>query len=539
MTQNDRPRSDAPPNLTGRAVALGALVLAELALVTRQHGWGSVVEEVAFATKLAAVLGVVVCIFAGSRIRGRAAAIDRIVGRRRFPWGPLAAHLAAFAAFVLLTPRLSPQAPYGAPADPLWAAVWVAAGMIAALFWGWVLLPGRAWLAVARWGWREAAVLAGGVVLAWAASRYTTDLWDRLSDATLRCVRVGLELVCPEVVVRPGERVVGTPEFTVRVWHYCSGVEGLGLVVVLLAGFLWLDRRALRFPRAFALIPLALGAVWVLNVGRIVALILIGTAGRPDVAVKGFHSLAGWLAFNAVALGTVALGHTAAFRRPGPPAARRARRVNPGAPFLVPLMVLAGTAMATGALSGDDGFDRLYAARVVTAGAALLAYRGAVGRLGWSWSWAAVGVGLVVFAAWIGLEHLLPPAPPAEPEPGPFARLRGPEALLWVAARVAGAVLVVPLVEELAFRGYLLRRLQGAGPEQSMAGRWNWVAALVSSAVFGALHPDRWVAGTLAGVFYAWVFCRRGRLADAVLAHAVTNAVLAGYVLSTGSWALW
>jgi membrane protease YdiL (CAAX protease family) len=53
------------------------------------------------------------------------------------------------------------------------------------------------------------------------------------------------------------------------------------------------------------------------------------------------------------------------------------------------------------------------------------------------------------------------------------------------------------------------------------------------------LHPGRWLAGTLAGMLYAIALYRRGQLVDAVLAHGTTNALLAVYVLTTGSWSLW
>jgi membrane protease YdiL (CAAX protease family) len=55
---------------------------------------------------------------------------------------------------------------------------------------------------------------------------------------------------------------------------------------------------------------------------------------------------------------------------------------------------------------------------------------------------------------------------------------------------------------------------------------------------FGALH-GRWLAGTLAGLCYALALYRRGRLGDAVLAHATTNALIAADVLATGTWSLW
>jgi CAAX prenyl protease-like protein len=64
------------------------------------------------------------------------------------------------------------------------------------------------------------------------------------------------------------------------------------------------------------------------------------------------------------------------------------------------------------------------------------------------------------------------------------------------------------------------------------------MSLLVSSIVFGLMHSS-WLAGTLAGLAYAFAVSRRGQLLDAVLAHATTNALLAGYVLVTGAWALW
>jgi membrane protease YdiL (CAAX protease family) len=61
---------------------------------------------------------------------------------------------------------------------------------------------------------------------------------------------------------------------------------------------------------------------------------------------------------------------------------------------------------------------------------------------------------------------------------------------------------------------------------------------LVSSLAFGLLHK-RLLAGFLAGLCYALAFRARGRLADAVIAHAVTNAVLVLFALLAGAWGLW
>jgi CAAX prenyl protease-like protein len=109
----------------------------------------------------------------------------------------------------------------------------------------------------------------------------------------------------------------------------------------------------------------------------------------------------------------------------------------------------------------------------------------------------------------------------------------------WLAARAIGAVVVVPLAEELAFRGFLLRRLlrDDFWEVDLAAAARRPFALVVSSLVFGALH-GAFVAGTLAGLAYALLLRRRGRLGDAIIAHAVTNALLVVHTLVTGDWSL-
>jgi CAAX prenyl protease-like protein len=109
---------------------------------------------------------------------------------------------------------------------------------------------------------------------------------------------------------------------------------------------------------------------------------------------------------------------------------------------------------------------------------------------------------------------------------------------VWLCFRIVGSVVTVPLAEELAFRGYLIRRLIAADFQEVTFDRFTWFSFVVSSVAFGALH-GRWLAGTLAGMAYALTLYRRGELADAVVAHATTNALLAIFVLTTDSWGLW
>jgi CAAX prenyl protease-like protein len=200
-------------------------------------------------------------------------------------------------------------------------------------------------------------------------------------------------------------------------------------------------------------------------------------------------------------------------------------------------MALIGLRMVSGALSAD--FNYLYPVCVVGVAAALVWGRRSYGRWDGSCSWTAPAIGLAVYALWIALE----PTGSASWATGrhmPLALQTLPAhwALGWIAFRVVGSVVTVPLAEELAFRGFLIRRMQAADFESVPLGRFSWLSLLGSSLLFGLLH-GRWVAGTLAGMLFAFALYRRRRLCDAVVAHATSNALIAAHVLVGGSWNLW
>jgi CAAX prenyl protease-like protein len=133
---------------------------------------------------------------------------------------------------------------------------------------------------------------------------------------------------------------------------------------------------------------------------------------------------------------------------------------------------------------------------------------------------------------------LLEPAPDW-PESGTLpASMATTWRYVWIASKLIGSIVTVPLAEELAFRGYLLRRLIAADFQAVSPQHFTWMSFLFSSVAFGLLH-GRWLAGTLAGMAFALTVYRRGRLGEAVLAHAVTNALIAATVLGTGAWYLW
>src|SRR5205823_12301077 len=111
--------------------------------------------------------------------------------------------------------------------------------------------------------------------------------------------------------------------------------------------------------------------------------------------------------------------------------------------------------------------------------------------------------------------------------------------LVWLCFRIAATVITVPIAEELAFRAFLMRRLIAPNFETVSCQAFSLAPFLISSLAFGVLHGDRWLAGSIAGILYALIFLRRGSIGEAIAAHAVTNALLALWVLSAGHWELW
>ncbi len=94
----------------------------------------------------------------------------------------------------------------------------------------------------------------------------------------------------------------------------------------------------------------------------------------------------------------------------------------------------------------------------------------------------------------------------------------------------------VPIAEEVAYRGYLMRRLTSPDFESIPLTAVRLPAILVTAVVFGLAHGALWLPGIAAGVAYGLLVVRRGTIGEAVAAHATTNALVAVTVLTWDQW---
>jgi exosortase E/protease (VPEID-CTERM system) len=448
-------------------------------------------------------------------------------------------HLIAFLQFVQVTSRIfDVTAPVVARPAPFVLA-WLASGAFTILAWALALRPAAEWWAAIE---RHRTVLLCSVVLGtatWAGGYLAESLWRPLAEATFAIVGAALSLFYPRVVTDAAHLAIGTPAFRITIAPECSGYEGMGLIAAFLGIYLWVSRRELRFPAALLLLPAGIGLIWVLNAVRLVLLIAIGSAGYRAIALGGFHSQAGWITFNAVGLAIVWLVQRRGYFARTDVAEleaglRSAAADDPTIPLLAPLTAGLAAAMLTGALTA--GPDWLYPIRVLVAGSVLWAFRAHYRELGWSFSWTAAIIGLATFAIWIAM---VPTDPTRDHVPVPAASLPPALGFLWLALKIGGYVLLTPLVEELAFRAYVTRRLVDPDVARVRLGTFTWASFVVSSLVFGAFHGSAWLPATLAGMAFALALYRRREIGDAVLAHAMTNGLVVVYVLATGHWSMW
>lgn len=486
--------------------------------------------------RLLVTLGAVSLLFWQARGRENLERFSMDLGSGRIAWRWLVAHFAAMLLFGGLTALLFEDRLQGLAADSLVVA-WTLAGASGVVLGALGFLPSPVWRALLRGTrdvWAYVAMLAvGGCVFATQA----ISLWQPLTRWTLVLASAMLRPILSGVAVNPVARTFGTPSFTVEVAPACSGYEGIGLILAFTTAWLWFFRKEWRFPRALLLIPAGVLSIWTFNAARVAVLVLIGAAGAPDIAMQGFHSHAGWITFNVAALGTCLAARRISWltaSSAGNVPAERSRQ-NPAAAYLMPFLAILAAAMIAGAASSE--FEWVYALRVLAGAAALWYFRDSYRRLNWRVGWPAVMLGGLVFLIWIALEPLAGSAHAAEP--AALASAPSLARLAWLAVRIVGAVITVPIAEELAFRGFLLRRLASADFESVALRAFAWAPFLISSVAFGLLHGERWLAGTIAGMVYAFAIQRRGRIGEAVVAHAVTNALLAAYVLTTGNWQLW
>ncbi len=155
-------------------------------------------------------------------------------------------------------------------------------------------------------------------------------------------------------------------------------------------------------------------------------------------------------------------------------------------------------------------------------------------------------LGVGVFALWIVPDRLFPGyrhfwlfenAVTGRLETSLPAAARSQIVVLWL--RGFRALAIVPIIEELFWRAWLMRWLISADFEAIPLGTWSAQAFWIVALLFASEHGPYWDVGLAAGVLYNWWMLRTRGLGDLIVSHAVTNACLSAYVVWSGRWEYW
>lgn len=176
-----------------------------------------------------------------------------------------------------------------------------------------------------------------------------------------------------------------------------------------------------------------------------------------------------------------------------------------------------------------------------------------VAEMRWKVSASAIGVGVAVFALWVGLDPFVPKQPelwgklgfskpPQHPSLpwNPFVQFGEGTTLAWffVCARILGSSLVVPPLEEVFYRSFVYRWIARPDFQSVKLGEFSLKSFPLTALVFGFAHNE-WLAGILCAAAYQGLVCWKKNLGEAMTAHAITNFLLGIYIINRGQWQFW
>lgn len=155
--------------------------------------------------------------------------------------------------------------------------------------------------------------------------------------------------------------------------------------------------------------------------------------------------------------------------------------------------------------------------------------------------WLVAGaVGVAALGVWVAPQCLFGAAPRMDGFDPTYFGPEGPAYAANLSMRLLRMVIIVPLVEEIFWRGWLLRYLVNEDFQKVPFGTFTWKSFLITSVAFCFEHQMAdWPAAVLTGALFNAVAYWTKSLTACVVAHAVTNAGLAIYILQTGQWGFW
>lgn len=217
---------------------------------------------------------------------------------------------------------------------------------------------------------------------------------------------------------------------------------------------------------------------------------------------------------------------------------------HPALPYVVPFLAFLGFLAVDRYLPFSTNWN--YVLRFTVVFALLLVFSRGVITWRLASFWGSTALGVALFAIWVGPDVLWPAyrqswlftnpivGAPASSLPADVKR-----SVTFIVFRALASVVNVPILEELFWRGWLMRWLIARDFLKVPLGAYSAQSFWIVAILFASEHGSYWDVGLIAGVLFNWWMVRTKSLADCILLHAVTNACLAAYVLLRNQWQYW
>lgn len=460
--------------------------------------------------------------------RGELLQIASIVERSQRPALFLVVHFVGFAG--LSAPWLIDGAYVQASAAPHFRWLWAFSVLLAAGgFTLWLTEPKKLAAVVAPLGF---LIIVAPLVLIFVTTQIQSYIWfqEWVRVLTFKSVEFLFILLGKGIhYYSVDDSILGIGSFKVEILNACSGLSGILLVTLVMLLYVIGSRKSLRLDRALLIFPAAIFASWALNIIRISVLLLIGEYISPDLAVSAFHSYAGWVIFTLLSAAILVVVESSRWFHKG---SRSDVNVRPSffddqvsaeiLPFVA--LLVSGLVVSSIYQNTDSGYFIIFIVSLVCTVLFSPIYR----RIPFSSDkLTSMLGGLFVAAVWLFLNNHGGSLPLNEilVDAAPMT------VMLWCTVRVLGTTLLVPVIEEMFFRSYLLSRLD-------FGNRYGkFIALALSSIAFAVLHGD-FVAALIAGLVFGALVLRNGKVGDAILAHVIANGVIAIWALSFDDWSV-
>ena len=458
-----------------------------------------------------------------------------------FSFFKLSLHLILFSLF--FTTSLSVFDP-AVSAVTTWQIVWLLLAFLVFVSWlnMWVSVKDITAIYVNHRNDIFASTLIATVVI--LLNFYAKILWEPLVAVSLNSTEWALSLFFSDVYVNTSEKLLGVNDFIVHISSQCSGLEGLVIALSVTSIYLFILRAELRFPLVFILLPVAALLAVMFNIIRLTMLISIGALYSPEIAVGGFHSVAGWLTailvsflivfvFTSMNIFKIKPNNNLLNPRPNKTESKLSDDSQLAWAILVPFVLFLVTSLFSNIFLDD--FNYWYPLKIIVAILSLLYF--------WSFylfikpkKWLEpIFAGFIVAVLWVILV-------PASPEYNvhfidsiqamPLWLMLG-----WCVFRIIGFCLIAPILEELAFRGYLLARVSQQPLLNINQLTFSLIALIISSIIFGFIHSDV-IAGFMAGIIFGVIRYRHHNLVEPIISHISANIFVAIWAVMTGQWVL-